>query len=226
MLFSYLCNAMIIRAQQIRKSFGALEVLKGVDFSVEAAEVVAIMGASGAGKSTLLQILGTLLTPDGGSLEIEGTDVLRLRGKALSAFRNKRIGFVFQAPHLLPEFTARENVMMPALIGGIGTREARSKADELLEAVGLTERRSHKPSELSGGEQQRVAIARALINQPAIVFADEPTGNLDTKTKEEIHQLLLSIRKERGQTVVVVTHDPGLASLCDRTCHLQDGAWK
>ena len=217
---------MIIRAEQIRKSFGMLEVLKGVDFSVEPAEVVAIMGASGAGKSTLLQILGTLLTPDGGSLEIEGTDVLRLRGNALSAFRNRRIGFVFQAPHLLPEFTAQENVMMPALIGGQSTREARSKADELLEAVGLTERRSHKPSELSGGEQQRVAIARALINEPAIVFADEPTGNLDTKTKEEIHELLLNIRKERGQTVVVVTHDPGLASLCDRTCLLQDGAWK
>ena len=216
---------MIIRASHIRKSFGALEVLKGIDFSVEPAEIVAIMGASGAGKSTLLQILGTLLSPDAGTLEIEGTDVLRLGGKALSAFRNRRIGFVFQAHHLLPEFTAQENVMMPSLIGGTGVKEARKKADALLEAVGLSGRLTHKPSELSGGEQQRVAIARALINRPAILFADEPTGNLDTRTKEEIHQLLLQVRKDLGQTVVVVTHDPSLAALCDRTCHLQDGTW-
>ena len=216
---------MIIEAKQIRKSFGPLEVLKGVDFAVDAAEVVAIMGASGAGKSTLLQILGTLLTPDGGSLRIDGTDVLRLKGNALAAFRNRSIGFVFQAHHLLPEFTAQENVMMPALIGGAGMKEARKKADELLEAVGLSGRAAHKPSELSGGELSRVAIARALVNDPAIVFADEPTGNLDTRTKDEIHQLLLRIRKERGQTVVVVTHDPGLAALCDRTCVLQDGAF-
>ena len=216
---------MIIRASQIRKSFGTLEVLKGIDFSVEPAEIVAIMGASGAGKSTLLQILGTLLSPDTGTLEIEGTDVLRLGGKALSAFRNRRIGFVFQAHHLLPEFTAQENVMMPSLIGGTGVKEARKKADALLEAVGLSGRLAHKPSELSGGEQQRVAIARALINRPAILFADEPTGNLDTRTKEEIHQLLLQVRKDLGQTVVVVTHDPSLAALCDRTCHLQDGTW-
>ena len=216
----------MIQANNIRKSFGTVEVLKGVDLSVAAGEVVAIMGASGAGKSTLLQIMGTLLTPDAGSLSIDGTDVLALRGSALSAFRNRRIGFVFQAHHLLPEFTALENVMMPALIGGIGLKDARKQAEGLLEAVGLSGRATHKPSQLSGGEQQRVAIARALINNPAILFADEPTGNLDTRTKDEIHQLLLSIRKERGQTVVVVTHDAGLAQLCDRTCFLQDGAWK
>ena len=216
----------MIEATHIQKSFGTVEVLKGVDFRASAGEVVAIMGASGAGKSTLLQILGTLLTPDTGTLCIDGTDVLSLRGNALAAFRGRRIGFVFQAHHLLPEFTARENVMIPALIGGTGTREARRKADDLLQLVGLGNRATHKPSELSGGEQQRVAIARALINSPAILFADEPTGNLDTRTKDEIHQLLLDVRKEKGQTVVVVTHDPGLAKLCDRTCFLQDGAWK
>ena len=216
----------MIDARNIRKSFGSLEVLKGVDFSVQAGEVVAVMGASGAGKSTLLQILGTLLSPDGGSLSIEGTDVLSLRGNALADFRNRRIGFVFQAHHLLPEFSAEENVMIPALIGGSSVKEARRRAGELLESVGLSGRLQHKPSQLSGGEQQRVAIARALVNSPAILFADEPTGNLDSRTKEEIHALLLDVRKQRGQTVVVVTHDAGLASLCDRVCHLQDGAWK
>ena len=216
----------MIEAKRICKSFGSVEVLRSVDFSASAGEVVAIMGASGAGKSTLLQILGTLLTPDAGSLTIDGTDVLSLRGNALAAFRGRRIGFVFQAHHLLPEFTALENVMIPALIGGTSTREARRQADDLLHLVGLGGRATHKPSELSGGEQQRVAIARALINTPAILFADEPTGNLDSRTKEEIHQLLLDVRKEKGQTVVVVTHDAGLAQLCDRTCLLQDGAWK
>ena len=216
----------MIEAKRICKSFGSVEVLRSVDFSASAGEVVAIMGASGAGKSTLLQILGTLLTPDAGSLTIDGTDVLSLRGNALAAFRNRRIGFVFQAHHLLPEFTALENVMIPALIGGTSTREARRQADDLLHLVGLGGRATHKPSELSGGEQQRVAIARALINTPAILFADEPTGNLDSRTKEEIHQLLLDVLKEKGQTVVVVTHDAGLAQLCDRTCLLQDGAWK
>ena len=216
---------MILEAKHIRKNFGTLEVLKGVDFTVTEGEVVAIMGASGAGKSTLLQILGTLLTPDEGSLTVEGTDVLHLSGKALSAFRNRRIGFVFQAHHLLPEFTALENVMIPALIGGEESKNARAQALELLRTVGLEGRTGHKPSELSGGEQQRVAIARSLINKPAILFADEPTGNLDSRTKEEIHRLFFDLRKQLGQTIVIVTHDAGLAQLCDRTCILQDGAW-
>ncbi len=216
---------MVIQAEHIGKSFGALEVLRDVDFSAQAGEVVAIVGASGAGKSTLLQILGTLLTPDSGTLSIEGTAVTALSGKALSAFRNRHIGFVFQAHHLLPEFTALENVMIPALIGGKGSREARSRAEELLETVGLGQRFTHKPSELSGGEQQRVAIARALINKPSILFADEPTGNLDTRTKEEIHRLFFDVRKQLNQTIVIVTHDAGLAQICDRTCTLQDGAW-
>ena len=216
---------MIIRAEQIKKNFGALEVLKGVDFDADAGEVVAIMGASGAGKSTLLQILGTLLSPDGGSLEIAGTDVLHLSQKELSHFRNRQIGFVFQAHHLLPEFTALENVMIPALIGGVDNKTARDRALSLLGTVSLSERVGHKPSELSGGEQQRVAIARALVNSPAILFADEPTGNLDTRTKEEIHGLFFDLRKQLNQTIVIVTHDAGLAQMCDRTCILQDGAW-
>ena len=180
---------MIVNAENITKSFGQLQVLKGVDFKADEAEVVAIMGASGAGKSTLLQILGTLSTPDSGSLTIDGTDVLRLGSRDLASFRNRRIGFVFQAHHLLPEFTALENVMIPGLIGGKSSREARQRAEELLETVGLGKRLGHKPSELSGGELSRVAIARALQMAPAIVFADEPTGNLDTRTKEEIHSL-------------------------------------
>ena len=216
---------MIIEAKNIQKTFGTLPVLKGVDFYADKAEVVAIVGASGAGKSTLLQILGTLLTPDAGSLQIGGTDVLGLSQKALSTFRNREIGFVFQAHHLLPEFSALENVMIPALIGGEKAREAREKAEQLLCTVGLAERLQHKPSELSGGEQQRVAIARALVNAPTILFADEPTGNLDTRTKEEIHALFFRLREQLNQTIVIVTHDAGLANLCDRTCTLQDGAW-
>ncbi len=216
---------MILEARNIAKSFGPLQVLKGVDFTAAEGEVVAIMGASGAGKSTLLQILGTLLSPDGGSLVIDGTEVVHLGEKALSAFRNRRIGFVFQAHHLLPEFSALENVMIPALIGGEESKKARAWALELLETVGLQERVSHKPSELSGGEQQRVAIARSLINRPAILFADEPTGNLDSRTKEEVHRLFFDLRKQLNQTIVIVTHDAGLAQLCDRTCTLQDGAW-
>ena len=214
---------MIIEARGIRKHFGTLEVLKGIDFSAEAHEVVSIMGASGAGKSTLLQILGTLSTPDGGSLTIDGQDVLALRGDALAAFRGRRIGFVFQAHHLLPEFTAEENVLIPALIAGVPMKEARAKAVRLLGEVGLQARLDHKPGELSGGEQQRVAIARALVGDPAVLFADEPTGNLDSATKQEIHHLLFSLRDRLGQTIVIVTHDPELAALCDRTLTMRDG---
>ena len=214
---------MIIEASGIQKNFGTLQVLKGVDFSAEKEEVVAIVGASGAGKSTLLQILGTLLSPDKGTLRIDGTDVLSLGQKQLSAFRNRHIGFVFQAHHLLPEFTALENVMIPALIGGEAAAKARAKATQLLSSVGLEERLSHKPSELSGGEQQRVAIARALVNSPAILFADEPTGNLDSHTKEEIHRLFFSLRDQLGQAIVIVTHDPDLASMCDKVRVIKDG---
>ena len=214
---------MIIQAKGIEKSFGILKVLKGVDFEVDKSEVVSIMGASGAGKSTLLQILGTLSTPDAGSLKIDGVDVLRMNGKELSSFRNKRIGFVFQFHHLLPEFNALENVMIPAFIAGRSEKDAKSAAQNLLKDVGLAERMEHKPSELSGGEQQRVAIARALINEPAILFADEPSGNLDTKTKTEIHKLFFDLRNRYGQTVVIVTHDPDLAKMCDRSLFMRDG---
>lgn len=215
----------MIKATAIEKAFGSLKVLKGVDINIGKAEVVSIMGASGAGKSTLLQILGTLSTPDGGSLIIDGVDVLKLDSKALAEFRNKRLGFVFQFHHLLPEFTALENVMIPAFIAGTGKKEAEQRARELLVDMGLGERLSHKPSELSGGEQQRVAIARALINKPAVLFADEPSGNLDTKTKEEIHKLFFDLRDKYGQTVVIVTHDPDLAKMCDRSLFMVDGAF-
>lgn len=214
---------MIIQARGIEKSFGNLKVLKGVDFQVDKSEVVSIMGASGAGKSTLLQILGTLSTPDAGSLEIDGTDVLHLNGKELSAFRNRRIGFVFQFHHLLPEFNALENVMIPAFIAGRSDKDAKAAATKLLQDMGLGERMEHKPSELSGGEQQRVAIARALVNEPAILFADEPSGNLDSKTKTEIHQLFFDLRQRYGQTIVIVTHDPDLAKMCDRSLFMRDG---
>lgn len=213
----------MIEAKGIRKSFASLEVLKGIDFSCAKGEIVAIMGASGAGKSTLLQILGTLSTPDSGSLSIDGTDVLSLRGGELSAFRGRKIGFVFQFHHLLPEFTALENVMMPALIAGQAEKTARKRAGELLDELGLAERAEHKPSQLSGGEQQRVAIARALINDPAVIFADEPTGNLDSVTKKEIQQLFLDLRASHGQSIVIVTHDPELASACDRCLIMKDG---
>lgn len=214
---------MIIEARNIRKSFGSLEVLKGVDLCVEESEILAITGASGAGKTTLLQILGTLSTPDSGSLKIEGADVLGMRSGELASFRGRRIGFVFQSHHLLPEFTALENVMIPALIAGKGGREAKERASELLSSVGLPARSDHKPAELSGGEQQRVAIARALMNNPAVLFADEPTGNLDSSTKCEIHRLLFSLRKDMGQTIILVTHDKELAEMCDRCLVMKDG---
>ena len=215
----------MIQAKGIEKSFGALKVLKGVEFNVEKSEVVSIMGASGAGKSTLLQILGTLSTPDTGSLVIDGVDVLKLKGDALSEFRNRRIGFVFQFHHLLPEFTALENVMIPAFIAGRSRKDAESAAAALLTDLGLAERLEHKPSQLSGGEQQRVAIARALINSPAVLFADEPSGNLDSKTKEELHNLFFQLRDKYGQTIVIVTHDPELARMCDRSLFMVDGVF-
>ena len=217
---------MMIRAQGIRKNFGQLQVLRGVDFSVEKAEVVAVMGASGAGKSTLLQILGTLMTPDAGTVEIDGIDPFALSSRGLSAFRNRKIGFVFQAHHLLPEFNALENVMIPAFIGGKTEKEARARAEALLSDMGLAERMTHRPSELSGGEQQRVAIARALMNEPAVLLADEPSGNLDSVTKKDIHQLFFDLRERYGQTVVIVTHDELLAQMCDRTLFIKDGQFE
>ena len=219
-------NQTIIQAKGIEKSFGQLKVLKGIDFSVNRKEVVSIVGASGAGKSTLLQILGTLMRPDAGSLEIDGSSVDNLSGNELSAFRNRKIGFVFQQHHLLPEFTALENVMIPAFIAGRNEKEAKQKALELLDVMGLSDRITHKPSELSGGEQQRVAVARALINDPAIIFADEPSGNLDTKTKQELHQLFFTLRDKLGQTIVIVTHDPDLAKMCDRCLVMKDGSFQ
>lgn len=213
----------MIQAKGIEKSFGPLKVLKGVDLEVGKSEVVSIMGASGAGKTTLLQILGTLSTPDSGTLVIDGTDVLKFKGDALSEFRNRKIGFVFQFHHLLPEFTALENVMIPAFIAGRSKKNAEEAAKSLLSDLGLSERHHHKPSELSGGEQQRVAIARALINNPSVLFADEPSGNLDSKTKEELHRLFFELRDKYGQTIVIVTHDQGLAEMCDRSLYMVDG---
>ena len=213
----------MIDAKGIVKSFGKLQVLKGIDFHAGESEVISIMGASGAGKSTLLQILGTLSTPDAGSLKIDGTDVLGLGQKELSVFRNRKIGFVFQVHHLLPEFTSLENVMIPALIAGRKEKAARETALALLSDLGIGERINHKPSELSGGEQQRVAIARALVNNPSVLFADEPSGNLDSRTKEDLHRLFFSLRDRYGQTIVIVTHDPSLAQLCDRTLYMKDG---
>ncbi|MDE6623553.1 MAG: ABC transporter ATP-binding protein [Alistipes sp.] len=214
----------MIRISDIRKRFGTLEVLKGVSLDVADGEVVSIVGASGAGKTTLLQIVGTLSRPDAGRVEIGGQDVFALGDKALSCFRNERIGFVFQFHHLLPEFTALENVCIPGWIGGRPRAEVARRADELLAMVGLTARRDHKPGQLSGGEQQRVAIARALINSPAVLLADEPSGNLDSHNRDEIHRLFFELRERLGQTVVIVTHDEGLAAMADRRIVMSDGA--
>ena len=213
----------MIEIQGITKSFGELQVLKGIDLTIYKGEVVSIVGPSGAGKTTLLQIMGTLDKADTGVVVINGVEVGKLKEKELSAFRNKQIGFVFQFHQLLPEFTALENVMIPALIGGMSSDKAMKKAKETLAFLGLAERASHKPAELSGGEKQRVAVARALINDPAVIFADEPSGSLDSKNKEELHQLFFDLREKLGQTFVIVTHDEGLAQLTDRTIHMMDG---
>ena len=216
-------NEKMIEIQGITKSFGELEVLKGIDLIIYKGEVVSVVGPSGAGKTTLLQIMGTLDKADSGSVVINGIEVGNLKEKELSAFRNKQIGFVFQFHQLLPEFTALENVMIPALIGGMSPDKAMKKAKETLAFLGLAERASHKPAELSGGEKQRVAVARALINDPAVIFADEPSGSLDSKNKEELHQLFFDLRDKLGQTFVIVTHDEDLAQLTDRTIHMVDG---
>lgn len=216
-------NEKMIEIQGVTKSFGELQVLKGIDLTIYKGEVVSIVGPSGAGKTTLLQIMGTLDKADSGSVFIHGMEVGRLKEKELSAFRNHQIGFVFQFHQLLPEFTALENVMMPALIGGMSLDKAMKKAEETLAFLGLAKRASHKPAELSGGEKQRVAVARALINNPAVIFADEPSGSLDSKNKEELHQLFFDLRDRLGQTFVIVTHDEGLAQLTDRTIHMVDG---
>lgn len=213
----------MIQIEGITKSFGQLQVLKGIDLNINKGEVVSIVGPSGAGKTTLLQIMGTLDRADSGRVIINGTDISRMKEKELSAFRNREIGFVFQFHQLLPEFTALENVTIPALIKGVPAADARKQAIEMLDFLGLSDRASHKPAELSGGEKQRVAVARALINNPAVVLADEPSGSLDTKNKEELHNLFFELRDKLGQTFVIVTHDEGLAGQTDRTIHMLDG---
>ena len=213
----------MIQLESITKNFGSLQVLKGISFTIEKGEVVSIVGPSGAGKTTLLQIMGTLDRPDSGQVWLNGTDVSRMKEKELSAFRNREIGFVFQFHQLLPEFTALENVMIPALIQGVSSSTARKSAMEMLDFLGLSSRVSHKPAELSGGEKQRVAVARALVNHPSVILADEPSGSLDTQNKEELHRLFFDLRDKLGQTFVIVTHDEDLASKTDRTIHLIDG---
>lgn len=213
----------ILSIRNIHKSFGALEVLKGIDTDIARGEMVSIVGASGAGKTTLLQVMGTLLRPDEGSITLADTDVTRLGDAALSRFRNQHIGFIFQFHQLLPEFTALENVMLPALIAGQSKRAAANRAAELLDFMGLTARAEHKPTELSGGEQQRVAAARALTNRPDIVFADEPTGSLDTHNRSELQALFFRLRRELNQTFVIVTHDEQFAAQTDRCIRLADG---
>lgn len=209
--------------KNIRKSFGALQVLKGIDLSIEQGEIVAIVGPSGAGKTTLLQILGTLDKPDSGTVIYDDVDVNSLNDKELAAFRNKNIGFIFQFHQLLPEFTALENVMIPALIGKVRQSEAEKRAKKILDFLGLKDRVGHKPAELSGGEKQRVAVARALVNEPSVILADEPSGSLDTKNKDELHRLFFDLRKEFNQTFIIVTHDMQLAELADRMVKMRDG---
>ena len=216
----------MIKLEGITKSFGSLQVLKGIDLEINKGEIVSIVGPSGAGKTTLLQIMGTLDEPDAGTVQIDGTVVSRMKEKELSAFRNKNIGFVFQFHQLLPEFTALENVMIPALIAGVSSKEANDRATKILDFMGLVDRASHKPNELSGREKQRVAVARALINDPAVILADEPSGSLDTHNKEDLHQLFFDLRDRLGQTFVIVTHDEGLAKITDRTVHMVDGMIK
>ena len=213
----------MIQATGIHKSYGSLEVLKGIDLHIAKREIVSIIGASGAGKSTLLHIIGTLNKAESGQLVIDGTEVNKLNDTALAAFRNQKIGFVFQFHHLLPEFTALENICIPAYIGGMGKKEATQKALQLLDYLNLTERKDHKPSQLSGGEQQRVAVARALVNNHAVVLADEPSGNLDSKSAQELHRLFFRLREEMNQTFVIVTHNPELAAMSDRTITIKDG---
>ena len=213
----------MITIKDIKKSFGSLEVLKGIDLHIEKGEVVSIVGPSGAGKTTLLQIIGTLDKPDAGSILIDNVNVTTLSQKKLADFRNRHIGFVFQFHQLLPEFTALENIMIPAYIAGTSSKAAKQRAEELLQFMGLSDRAKHKPNELSGGEKQRVAVARALVNNPAVILADEPSGSLDSKNKEELHQLFFDLRDKFGQTFVIVTHDEQLASITDRTIHMRDG---
>lgn len=213
----------MIEIKGVTKSFGSLQVLKGIDLRIEKGEIVSIVGPSGAGKTTLLQILGTLDKPDSGSVVVDGIETSTLSTNKLSEFRNTHLGFVFQFHQLLPEFTAIENIMIPAYIAGMKPKEARSRAEELLAFMGLSDRATHKPNELSGGEKQRVAVARALMNNPAVILADEPSGSLDSKNKEELHKLFFELRDKFGQTFVIVTHDETLATLTDRTIHLKDG---
>ena len=213
----------MIEVKNITKSFGALQVLKGIDLHIGKGEIVSIVGPSGAGKTTLLQIIGTLDKPDTGSVCVDGIDTTALSQKALSDFRNRHLGFVFQFHQLLPEFTALENIMIPAFIAGTPKKEAKARAEELLQFMGLSDRAHHKPAELSGGEKQRIAVARALMNNPAVILADEPSGSLDTHNKQELHQLFFDLRDRFGQTFVIVTHDEQLATITDRTIHMRDG---